>query len=238
MITETEINQYGCTAEDSSFEVLRQDGLMWYPWVGKHYPAAPVKVWVIAESHYVNHSGANYQAARHPLYTRRVVAERLFPQYFWPNQTLDKINQTLAGQPVPANKTHLLWENAAFSNLIQRPMNSPKERPNEDDIAKGWSVFSPLLDILKPDFCLFVGFAGINRLDTLPAAMRITTPKWTQDKIGNAYARETFTVSTKNHHAQAAVIGHPGRCFNAQKWHEWLKSNLPSAANWLQQKVQ
>ncbi len=238
MISEPEINQYGFTALDGAFQPLLHAGLAWYPWVGKNYLSAPVKVWIIAESHYINHSGDNQQAAQNPLYTRRIAAERIIPQYFWTNPTLDRINQTMAGRHIPPAETHLLWQNAAFSNLIQRPMSSPKERPSPKDIAAGWNIFPALLNILKPDYCLFMGLAAINRLDTRPNGLNAESPKWTQDKIGNAYAREPFTVSTDKHQAQAAAIRHPGRYFNAQKWHIWLRSNFSPPMEYLQQNMQ
>ena len=131
MITLKEIEQYQTQKFDSEFEAARQAGkIAWYPWVGKNYASAPSKILVILESHYIDKAKSNVEAVLNPHYTRRLVAERLFPRYWWNSPTWNNLNAFLTGQKLTAETAHKLWENIAFYNFVQRPMPSPSDRPS------------------------------------------------------------------------------------------------------------
>ena len=231
MITPAEIAQYQSPAFDAPFAAAHQAGqIAWYPWVGKQYPSSSCKVLVVLESHYINWERTNEQAIKLPDFTRLTFATLLFPQHCWTSDTFPPLTECLSGQNLSVDKRHLLWEKVALYNFVQRPMDNPEARPNARDFATGWKAFASVVDILRPDVCIFAGFAAISHLNKLPPGLEIsgTTP-WEPEEINGAYPRPCFTICTPNITLKGVAIKHPGSYFSADKWRAVLTRQVPQA---------
>ena len=229
MITSAEIQQYQSNTFDNQFTAIHKSRkIAWYPWVGKQYLSASYKILVILESHYINKERTNITDIALPNFTRRIVAEQIFPQHYWKSDTFPPLTECLSGQKLPVEKRHLLWEKVAFYNFIQRPMDNPKARPNKQDFVNGWKTFPAVVDILRPDVCIFADFAIISKM-SLPMGLQVTRIEWEKDSINGAYPRSCFTIKTQNHTMKGVAVKHPGRSFTANKWRAVLQRQVPNA---------
>ncbi|MGN0016067.1 MAG: hypothetical protein ACI37O_01850 [Candidatus Avelusimicrobium sp.] len=235
MITYSEIKLYQSNLFDTQFAAACKAGqITWYPWVGKKYPNAACKVLVVLESHYINWERTNIEALEKPDFTRRVVAEQSLPQHHWNSNTFNNLSSCLSGQRLTPEQAHLLWEQAALYNFVQRPMDNPDARPTEQDWTEGWKAFGVTVDILRPDVCIFAGFGAISNTKALPAGIQITglTP-WEQEEINGTYPRPCFTIQTPNYTVKGSAVKHPGSFFSTDKWRAVLQRQLPQAVKTL-----
>lgn len=234
MITPTEIQQHQSSIFDTQFATSYQaKQIAWYPWVGKQYPSAACKVLVILESHYINWERTNIEALALPSFTRRIVTEQMDANR-WTSSSFNNLSACLSGKAVINGQVNLLWEKVALYNFVQRPMDNPDERPNEQDFANGWKAFSTVVDILRPDVCVFAGFAAISNISELPAGLQLAglTP-WEKEGINGTYPRPCFTIQTLHHTMKGVAVKHPGSFFTADKWRALLQRQVPQAIKML-----
>lgn len=225
------IKKYQSSSFDTQFATAYKAGqIAWYPWVGKQYPTSTCKVLVILESHYINWERNNIEALALPDFTRRVVAEQLFPQYRWTSSSFNNLSACLSGNAVIKREVNLLWEKVALYNFVQRPMDNPNERPNGQDFINGWKAFPTVVDILRPDVCLFAGFSAISNLSELPAGLKLSglTP-WEKEGINGTYPRPCFTIQALHHTLKGVAVKHPGSFFTVDKWRAVLQHQVPDA---------
>lgn len=230
MITSTKNQQHQSSIFDTQFAIAYQaKQIAWYPWVGVQYPTSACKVLVILESHYINWERNNIEALAQPDFTRRVVAEQMDANR-WTSSSFNNLSACLSGKAVINGQVNLLWENAALYNFVQRPMNNPDERPNEHDFINGWKTFPTVVDILRPDVCVFAGFAAISNFSELPAGLKLSglTP-WEKEGINGTYPRPCFTIQTLHHAMKGVAVKHPGSFFTVNKWRALLQRQVPQA---------
>ncbi len=120
-------------------------GSLFHPYVGERYSKDPIfgaRLLLIGESHY-NDSDESCG----PDATREVIARYLAGQK---TEFLDYLTDV-----APGNKRtvvpHEFWSSVAFANFVQRPMETVKHRPNQDDIDLGMSAFWGTVESLRPD---------------------------------------------------------------------------------------
>ena len=234
MITTTEIAQYQSPTFDKQFAPAYKAGqIAWYPWVGKQYPNVTCKVLVILESHYINWERNNIEALALPSFTRRIVMEQVDANR-WMSSSFNNLSACLCGKGVIKGQVNLLWEKVALYNFVQRPMDNPDERPNEQDFANGWKAFPIVVDILRPDVCIFAGFAAISHLLELPTGLKLSglTP-WEKEGINGTYPRPCFTIQTLHHTMKGVAVKHPGSFFTVDKWRAVLQRQVPQAIKML-----
>ncbi len=230
MIPLTEIAQYQSAAFDPQFAAAHKAGqIAWYPWVGKQYQSAACRVLVILESHYINWERNNIEALALPSFTRRIVTEQMDANR-WMSSSFNNLSACLSSKAVIKGQVNLLWEKVALYNFVQRPMDNPDERPNEQDFANGWKAFPIVVDILRPDVCVFAGFAAISNLSELPAGLKLSglTP-WEKEGINGTYPRPCFTIQTLHHTMKGVAVKHPGSFFTVDKWRALLQRQVPQA---------
>lgn len=218
-------------------DFLNIEELKWFPWVGDSYKNNPVKILIVGESHYDSSNDLDDklgQMINDKEYTRNIIkvwaihsiedAQKLVPK---------KIN-VLTQQPMFANlhraiginnnDTERLWENVAFYNFIQRPMkNLKKDRPSKNDFIKGWKVLFKLLDILTPDYCLFIGTTSANFLNNaIPKNMeRIKISYKKLDKKKYSKIARLFEIGK----TKCISIQHTSHHFSHEKWRNFLSDN-------------
>ena len=228
MVTSAEIQRYQSSAFDAQFaSAYKAKQIAWYPWVGAKYPTSACKVLVILESHYINWERTNIEALAQPDFTRRIVAEQMDANR-WTSSSFNNLSACLSGKAVINGQVNLLWENAALYNFVQRPMDNPDERPNEQDFLNGWKTFPTVADILRPDVCIFADFAILSQM-SLPTGLHVSKIEWEKDRINGAYPRSCFTIKTQSHTMQGAAIKHPGSFFTVDQWRAVLQRQVPQA---------
>lgn len=234
MIFSSKIQQHQSSIFDAQFAVAHKAGqISWYPWVGAQYPTSACKVLVILESHYINWERNNIEALALPNFTRRIVAEQVAANR-WPSPSFNNLAACLGGKEVIKGQVNSLWEKVALYNFVQRPMDNPNERPNEQDFTNGWKAFPIVVDILRPDVCIFAGFAAISHLLELPTGLKLSglTP-WEKEGINGTYPRPCFTIQTLHHTMKGVAVKHPGSFFTVDKWRAVLQRQVPQAIKML-----
>lgn len=109
--------------------------LFFTPWVGKNYLNSKEKILLIGESHY---HGFEYTET----FTNEIVEEFIegSPYKFYVN----------AGS-LFYDDARKIWNNIAFSNLIQKCFGNALEQPTTADKKNAGLAFSELLRTLQPD---------------------------------------------------------------------------------------
>lgn len=209
-------------------ELSQVRGMSWLPWVGNKYSSSEYKVLIIAESHYTNGDKpdevekSKEDMLSDVLCTRTVVNECPYNK-LWQNNMFDNLHRTLVG--TTDFDTTTLWDNVAFFNHIQRPMDyngTVKERPDFADFIKGWEVFVEVIKILKPDFCLYVGVEASNHFNNAMSYIGVDHKKveWLPD-AQRAYPRR-MSISLGEYNLPILVIKHTSQYFSWEFWRTFL----------------
>lgn len=218
------------TEYDVAFGKIQK--LTWLPWVGSNLPQRPFnkRLLVVGESHYYGDTQDQIEAADNQLYTRWVVEESLVNGE-WSTPTLSAIPKLLLGSAEYSRVR--LWSDTAFYNFVQRPMHYP-DRPNGDDFAGGWKVFSEVVKIIQPSHCLFIGVTAANYFDDSMnnqhcSFVHITYPQ----RIGRIWGRKA-AVEFEGRTTELGFVKHAGMYFSRADWHDYLQTNHSVLMNWLQ----
>jgi len=80
---------------------------------------------------------------------------------------LNNIDKTILGDKISEITQKQLWNNIAFTNVVQRPMNwleNKNDKPSDQDFLDGWNTVLQVLLILKPKMVIKWGIAGHGTL--------------------------------------------------------------------------
>jgi hypothetical protein len=145
---------------DSDFNKI--ENLMWLPFVGNTFTQSSKgsKLLIVGESHYLPDQKTSwYHSVKEMEFTRQFMLKQLINE----NNDMEKILLNLQrtffiNEPTVIQKLKF-WNSLSYYNFIQRPLESisKKHRPLESDYIIGWNTFFPVVEILKPNFCLFCG---------------------------------------------------------------------------------
>ena len=225
---------------DTKCDVLcDEQGMRWYPWVGRDYAKAEQKILVLLESHYENKN--NHQTITQRNFTQRVISDRVHAQTFWKNEALDRLNTLLCGREIQPQEAHLLWERVCFCEFVQRPMNkAKKEQPTHEDFAQGWAIFPRLLEVLRPDFCVCAGMAFANHQCNFPVGFSLKNYAWKEKFDSNntrsPYIRTPFSFCYHDLEVPAVIVQHPSKIYgpaNLKKWRDVLIAQAPAQMQYL-----
>ncbi|MDL2208820.1 uracil-DNA glycosylase family protein [Parabacteroides sp. OttesenSCG-928-O15] len=211
---------------EENFNLLfdKIEGLAWFPWVGREYLKGQYKVLIIGESHYGE--GYNDKNA-----TRETIEEELYCNDGI-TQTFKNITFLLKNEE---GNDPVLWDNIAYYNFVQRAMCDPKDRPNEEDFNNGWEIFPKIIEVLKPDICIFIGVTASKFYEISMSAMNIPyAPLQLFDPISNVSPRiGSIQYDSKN--LKLCFIKHCGMGFSQSKWRDFLQNEIPSQLHWIEQ---
>ena len=209
-------------------ELSQVRNMTWLPWVGDKYANSEFKVLIVAESHYTNGDKpdevekSKEDMLHDVLCTRTVVKECPYNKE-WQNNMFDNLHRTLVG--TTDFDTSILWDQIAFFNHIQRPMDYNgvvKERPNFVDFLKGWEVLVDVVKILKPDFCLYVGVEASNYFNNAMSYIGVDHKEveWLPDRQ-QAYPRR-MSLSIGDYKLPILAIKHTSQYFSWEFWRTFL----------------
>ena len=215
-----------CTDFDSGFDRLCEEKLLtWFPWVGKNYPSAAKRIFMLWESHYANEIPDGEEDDEE--FTRKVI-----------NDVISGTNRYRAfknaleilGVSTDWKDREKFFSNIACCNVIQNIMPNSEERPTPDQFLTGCRAFSKLRQILEPDVCIFWGVTVCNTLHSFSDDQgdygKIEACH--DEKIGNCYPRYgKLPDGTK-------IFGllHPTFKFNnsqaaREAWRTWIFREIP-----------
>lgn len=199
---------------DQQFGSMIGRGLKWLPWVGKNYSSSKHKVLVVGESHYGDENNKNVWEDTDS--TRACIDEVMYAS-LWRNRTYTNITHLLKGEKY---NDPVLWDNIAYYNFIQELMITRKQRPS--DYYSAWEPFLKILQILKPDFVLFIGVTAANSFNAYMEDHEIAhSPIKFTESINNVEPR-LATINENGINIDLYFIKHCGMGFTVDSWYNFL----------------
>lgn len=130
-------------------------------------------------------------------------------------------------------KAHDFWSKIASYNFIQEPMKEVVANASQSCNEIAWKCFADVVQIIKPDICIFVGLKydkGMNALDgenirhfikSFDIIINHSKPKFgeLQFKDGNKLP--------------FYMIHHTSMLYSPQLWHDFLNKEIPEVVSFL-----
>ena len=150
---------------DAQFDKVAN--LTHYPWIGSGYASAPKRVLIMGHSHYAK-DGKEFSQEEYDRnisdkeYTRGIISCAIEKGGWNFHKYLQK---TFLYEDM---KAHDFWSKIASYNFIQEPMKEVVANASQSCNEIAWKCFADVVQIIKPDICIFVGLKydkGMNALD-------------------------------------------------------------------------
>lgn len=129
---------------------------------------------------------------------------------------------------IPKDAEEKLWAKIAFYNFVQTPMEQPNAKPSDMDFREAWYCLLDIIDIIKPDFCLFIGIRGwrSNGFINLEKRGKITL---VDDEINGKKVKISrcatwkADIETRNGvRTKVVAIHHTSQGFSPALWRDYL----------------
>ena len=205
---------------DFDMEFKQIESLTWHPYVGSDFENN--RILIVGESHYLKQIEINsFEKHLDPLFTRHIVQDMCFDRDYYKIKIFTNFHRAMMGNDT--FDTYPFWNQYAFYNFIQRPMEEESgERPTHEDIDHAWHTFFELIQVLNPSRVLFLGNSSADRFNLNAEQMnRAYKPVQWIKKIGSAYGKRAF-LTNNNQEIQLDFIRHPSKYFSWERWREYL----------------
>ena len=211
---------------DKDFDKVKLLGR--YPWEGRNYKNRSYRVLILGDSHYAVDNNGNFCPSEYIKFvtdnfsTREVIncvirnigdGEPTWPMY------RNLINTFTSYTPEVVD---FLWSIVSFYNFIQRPMESIHQKPCSGDKIVGWLCLCYVINILKPNFCLFLGKRNEEGMNTIESLGGYFTKE--EDEMFNKTTPIKGTIKTKEGiQTRYRIIQHPSyRGYSPTAWYTYL----------------
>lgn len=219
---------------DSQFDKVAN--LVRYPWIGSGYASAPKRVLIMGDSHYtIDEKTKEFCQEEYDRcisdkeYTRGIIGCEIGTPGSWSfHKYLEKTFLDEANMNVEA-----FWNKVASYNFIQEPMKSINEKPSHADCETAWKCFADVIQIIKPNVCIFFGLRnkkGINILDEKNVKYSI---KYFDTKVNNSWPMVGDLKFEDGYKLPFYMIHHTSRFYSPQLWHDFLNKEIPEVVSFL-----
>lgn len=219
---------------DSQFDKVAN--LVRYPWVGNDYTSASKRVLIMGDSHYTIDGNTKEfcqeeydRCITDKEYTREIIGCEIKNPGSWSfHKYLEKTFLDEANMNVEA-----FWNKVASYNFIQEPMKSIHEEPSHDDYETAWKCFADVVQIIKPDICIFIGLRnkeGINILDEKKVKHSI---RFFDTKVNNSWPMVGDLQFEDGYKLPFYMIHHTAQYYGPQEWHDFLNKEIPEVVSFL-----
>ena len=155
---------------------------------------------------------------------------------WWDNVMVRGLHQTLfKTSRLPEDGRKTLWENTAFYNFIQRPMEynaNVKERPSGEEFYAGWNTFVEIVKILKPEVVVFIGTTAMGCFKQALSAMHVKHEEVSCEYANGAYSRFGW-LEVDNYRTSLISIRHTSNFFSWPTWNDVLAHRIPEVVKFL-----
>lgn len=214
---------------------------IWLPWVGQNYLHSNKKLLIIGESHY-DSEGRDGDLEFLDCIRWFVQAVGIDGT----NNTQPLIRNTeraLFDNKNPTDNSKIkLWNSVVYHIMVQKILESIQERPTNEDFLNGWDLFFKLVDIVKPDSCLFCGVASANFNGAFMEAATKNNFKANNIqaglKVGNVASRSTRISKDNDIDCKIVFIRHPSQYFKWDKWSKIIDAEISDYSKWLKENQQ
>jgi len=207
--------------------------LKWLPWVGKNYFSNlnNEKLLIVGESHYDEDS--IQEALTKADFTRGFIKLWGVENPNGNQPVLRNTERALFGYEPFIDLKKKLWESVGYYNFIQRILFSleASDRPIGEDYLIAWDTFFKVVEILKPQFCLFCGVASSDWIFYFNQAcernsFRTEGIHRLESKINSTYPRSATIFSTQDVKTKLIFMKHPSKYFIWEDWAEYINEQI------------
>lgn len=215
---------------DAQFDKVAN--LTHYPWIGSGYASAPKRVLIMGHSHYAK-DGKEFSQEEYDRnisdkeYTRGIISCAIEKGGWHFHKYLQK---TFLYEDM---KAHDFWSKIASYNFIQEPMKEVVANASQSCNEIAWKCFADVVQIIKPDICIFVGLKydkGMNALDgenirhfikNFDIIINHSKPKFGELQFKDGYKLPFY------------MIHHTSMLYSPQLWHDFLNKEIPEVVSFL-----
>lgn len=211
--------------------------LRWYPWVGKNYDRT--RVLVVGESHYANSEEKLERYLANKESTINVIKDLIGgAQWAQDNRTFNNFSKAIVGDAVCIQE--VLWNNLAYYNFVQRPMNYTypnREKPTKQDFAEGCETFKQVISILKPSICIFIGVNASWPVIGSFEGKNINCSYAVDGKLNGINLRPVAKVNMPYGQTRLVFTKHSSHHYVWKDWHRYLNTVIQNEINSLCDKI-
>lgn len=206
------------------------NNLAHYPWIGEQYPEIPNKLLIIGDSHYTVDKNGEFcqeefdRCLIDKYYTRVIVNDTIGQLHIW---NMFRGLYALFGI-TPYDAEERFWKKIAFYNFVQTPMKQRNAKPSDGDFRVAWHCFIDVVDILKPDFCLFIGTRGWRSSGCINQENRgHVSIDYDTIKISGCFPWKASIETINGIKTHALAIHHTSQGFSPTMWRNYIDSINP-----------
>ncbi len=208
--------------------LLEQKNIYYQPWIGKNYSISKKKIIIVGESFYnwgKNESEKEEidKRTNKQNFVRNLIKEHGFPNTLEYNMKKGKLfinveKTLLSKNNVEISESEALWESVVYHEFVQRPLSDRSERPNNQDYREGAEYLVSLIDILIPEFILFLGsdHSKVQKVQNLIKGIYYSKDAKIDGRIAK---RIEFERNEKS--INLIAVGHPSSSFFNYSWNNW-----------------
>ena len=199
-----------------------------YPWVGINYSKSNYRVLIVGDSHYTVDNNGNFCEEEYNRckttkdYTREilrcVINDVCKGEPTW-TMYRNMINTFTSYTP---DEVKYLWSEVAFYNFIQEPMKQRDQVPTNEDCKIGWQCFNEVVDILKPDFCLFVGIRSNREIDIINSIGGKYIIEKDKEMCNNSSSHYGEIETKEGTKTRFRIIKHTSSYYSPEAWYQYL----------------
>lgn len=202
--------------------------LLRYPWVGVNYTNSKHHVLLLGDSHYATNDDGTHSEIEEIRFktdkesTRETIncAIDNFCEQGSSWKMFNGLLNTFINTTPEAVKA--FFGKVAFYNFIQEPMKYRDSKPTAMQKREGWQCLAKVVEILEPDFIIFIGTRNWYGLEV----QKMGELKWEGIKISNCQPA-TGSINTSIGNTPLALIHHTSQGYNPLLWRNYLKEKAP-----------
>lgn len=204
-----------------------EDGkLTWLPWIGENYTRTKTKMLIVGESHYYDPASKNdYSFIKHQKidFTQTVVKEIAITRNIDDKRSATMYENFYRSIHTVEQSREDYWNSVAFYNFIQQPMHSIKQRPNQNMIAKAWNSFKSVIEILEPDFVIFIGVKCCEGFNEFAKDINSSLKVDSEFKISNRQIPRSASIVLNSKIIPVHFIKHSSSYYSGSKWRTYFE---------------
>lgn len=125
------------------------------------------------------------------------------------------------------------WNKIASYNFIQEPMKGTHEVPSLADYETAWKCLADVVQIIKPDVCIFVGLRNDNGMNILDEKDVKYSIQKLDEKINNSYPKKGELQFANGYKLPFYMIHHTSLRYSPQLWYDFLNKEIPEVVSFL-----
>jgi len=212
-------------------EIKKVKGLKWLPWIGNNYCTSLYKLMILGESHYLWEGEEDaYDILNDEGFTRALVYNNHqghLDSVCHIIKPLDAIARTLLDKKDLTTQERITISNAyIYHVIVQKYLDSIKERPDYESYYQGWKINIEILKILKPNIVLAIGVESYEACVNYCTSVGLLKYNIKENiKINNTYPR-IVKLTIANLDIDIIFLRHASRYYSWRKWHEYISLKI------------